>query len=333
MTRSTTTRIAIALACALAGRAQTSAPATVYRFVQDWQAFVPQKASEAASDYRAAICPDGSAYISDGEDRVINVDYHGQILFDQRNLPDIRSVLAMTCDAGSRLAAITARPRLINVIQPMSGALVRTSSYALESALTPRRMVAAGMGYIVLGADPAGTKPLRLLGQTGNEEIAFGPRPLDDSGSALRAMARGSIAWDARRQHLVFAPESPYHLYSFSPAGQLLREADVGGATFQSTITDWATGMPLPGDAVQNLALLPSGEVAVEVIRTRPSNSGTLERTQTVELLDAAFQVVARIGNPPGELQGADDQGNLYFTRSVVGAGVYETRLHIEPQP
>ena len=319
----------IVLACALAAPAQNTAS----RLVQDWQAFIGQSASSAVSDYQAAICPDGSTYVSDGADRVVEVDGHGQTLFDQHNLPDIKSVAAIACDANSRLVVVTARPRLINVVQPMNGALVRTSSYSLESPVTPHRMVAAGMGYIMLGLAPGGRAPLHLLGQTGNEQIAFGPKPEHASDAALRAIANGSIVWDSLRQKLTLAPESPYYVYSFSADGHLLREADVGGPEFRPTITDWATGMKLPGDRVTGIALLPSGGRAAEVIRIRPTDSGTWRHDATVELLDLNLNVTARIDDPPGDLQGADDRGTLYFTRVMPEVGVYLTRAHLEPQP
>ena len=301
--------------------------------MQDWQAFIGQRAWSAVSDYQAAVCPDGSTYVSDGADRVVEVDGHGQTLFDQHNLSDIRSVAAIACDASSRLVVVTTRPRLINVVQPMNGALVRTSSYALESAVTPHRMVAAGMGYIVLGLASGGSAPLHLLGQTGNEQMAFGPKPGNASDAALRAITNGSIVWDSHRQRLTLVPESPYRVSSFSADGHILRDADVGGPEFQPTITDWATGMKLPGDRVTGIALLPSGGFATEVIRTHPTDSGTWRHDATVELLDVNLNVTARIDEPPGDLQGADDRGNLYFTRIVPEVGVYLTRMHIEPPP
>ena len=316
------------LAC-LAAPAQNSAS----RLVQDWQAFIGQRASSAVSEYRAAVCPDGSTYVSDGAARVIEVDAHGQTLFDQHNLPDITSVSAIACDAMSRLVVVTARPRLINVVQAMNGALVRTSSYALESPITPHRIVAAGMGYILLGVTPEGGAPLHLLGQTGSEQLAFGPKLEHATDAMLRAIANGSIVWDGRRQRLMLAPEVPYVVYSFSADGRLLRAADVGGPEFQPTITDWATGMKLPGDLVAGIALLPSGGFATEVIRTHQTESGTWRHDATVELLDVSFSVMARMATPPGELQGADDRGNLYFTRVAPEAGVYLTRAHFEPQP
>jgi len=324
-----TTRMVVILAGTLAASAQNTAS----RLVQDWQAFIGQTASSAVSEYRAAVCPDGSTYVSDGADRVVEVDAHGQTLFDQHNLPDIRSVAAIACDASSRLVVVTARPRLINVVQPMNGALVRTSSYSLESPVTPRRIVAAGLGYIMLGLAPGESAPLHLLGQTGNEQIGFGPKPEHATDAALRAIADGSIAWDARRQRLTLAPESPYYIYSFSADGHMLREADVGGPEFQPTITDWATGMKLPGDRVTGIALLTSGAFATEVIRSRPTDSGTWRHVATIELLDVNLSITSRIDDPPGDLQGADDRGDLYFTRVVVDAGVYLTRMHIEPQP
>ena len=329
MTRSLKGCSLVVLACVLAAQAQNTAT----RLVQDWQAFIGQGASSAVSEYQAAVCPDGSTYASDGADRVVEVDAHGQTLFDQRNLPDIKSVAAIACDAGSRLVVVTARPRLINVVQPMNGALVRTSSYSLESPVTPRRIVAAGMGYVILGMASGGSAPLHLLSQTGAEQIAFGPKPEQATDAILRAIANGSIVWDARRQRLTLAPESPYYLYSFSADGHLLRGAAVGGPEFQPTITDWATGMKLPGDRVTGIALLPSGGFATEVVRTRPTDSGTWRHDATVELLDVNFRVTARIDDPPGDLQGADDRGNLYFTRVAPEAGAYVTRSHLEPQP
>jgi len=319
----------VVLANALVAPAQE----TANRLMQDWQAFIGQRASSAVSDYQAAVCPDGSTYVSDGADRVAEVDGHGQTLFDQHNLPDIKSVAAIACDASSRLVVVTTRPRSINVVQPMNGALVRTSSYSLESPVTPHRIVAAGMGYIMLGLSPGGGAPLHLLGQTGTEQIAFGPKPEPSSDAALRAIENGSIIWDSRRQRLILAPESPYCVYSFSADGHMLRQADVGGPEFQPTITDWATGMKLPGDRVTGIALLPSGGFATEVIRTRPTDSGTWRHDASVELLDVNLNVTARIDEPPGDLQGADDRGTLYFTRVVPEVGVYLTRMHLEPQP
>jgi len=125
---------------------------------QDWEVFLGERDSAAHHVFRVAVCPDGSAYVSDGLGRLMRVDSNGRKTNDQRGIAPLVTTIALACDVKGRAVAGTSRSAGLTVLEPASD-----NSFMVKSTSKSKPLLV-----------PFEILPLPSDAESGGEDVVLG---------------------------------------------------------------------------------------------------------------------------------------------------------------
>ena len=310
-----------------------------YQLTQDWKAYLGPRDAAVDHTFRAAVCKDGSVYVSDGLGRLIRVDPTGRKVNDQAGISQIAHTLGLGCDGVGRAIAGTTAPGSLVVLEPLaSGAEFSIVSQVRTKGVTPFEVLSlpAEQGYLVLGLGPGQKQPMHVISSDGQYRLGIGSFPQQASGSlSVRAGVNGTILWDSSRQHILYLPENPYKLSEFTSGGQVVAEHLGADPVFHPIAANETSGLLLPNDRVVGAALLAGGDLLVEVVKHAPIDPTTVSSSAYLQVVDANLNPRG-LQTPTddfGHLYGSDQNGNVYFTIISPTDGMNVVKAHAVRTP
>lgn len=313
--------------------AQASQTNASYRLAQDWKASLGPR-GEGSYIFRVAVCADGSAFLSDGRGRLIRINSQGEKTNDQSGIVQLTTTVSLACDSNGRAVAGTTATAALTVVESRPD-----KGFAIVARIKPQPLVAPfeilplskDQGYIVLGIGNNSKEPVHKLSVTGQVEANFGDvtaQPTEHL--SIRAAVNGTLLWDDVHQSVLYLPENTYTLSEFTPGGDKLGQGNRAEAGFRTVQLDPGTGRALPNDRIVRAAMLPSGNILVQVVKHDPIGPSTVSSSTYLEVVDTALSRKAQvIGDAPGHLWGSDSKGGIYFTSISTADGLNVIKAHL----
>jgi hypothetical protein len=184
-------------------------------------------------------------------------------------------------------------------------------------------------GYLILAVN--GTSGLvQRVSIDGKLIASYSAGPTSTPWSVDKA-ANGTLALDQSSDQVLYVPENPYVFMKYDPVQGPLAPVPRDDREFQaSTPNGPVAGMSAPGDRIMRTAFLPSGDVVVQVVARRAvlssvAQSNVLQYNSYLELFDHSLKRRAT-GISVGQLQGATQDGALYFNGITMQGGIHIVR-------
>jgi hypothetical protein len=266
---------------------------------REWTRFLGSR--DPGGVYRAAACPDGRVYITNGLGRIVELDGRGVIIANRAGIREFSSVTALACDERARV--YSAGERELAVFEPAAAADFRLVSRE-KAPVSISGMAPASDGTLyALGQGTPASLPLHALSPDGTLLYSFG-QPRNEF-IVPRRPPRGSLIWDGWNRRLLFLPGDEFAIEVYEAGGRLARIERP--RLFDGRVT------------TRGAALLPEGDLAVQL------TDGSLI------VFGPAFDPVGEKLLPPrGTLIGASRDGALYFL-DTGASGVRVTKARLEP--
>jgi hypothetical protein len=293
-----------------------------FRVVQIWQADLG--GTEGGRSYRLAVCPDGTAFLTDGNGRLTTIDARGTVLREEVHEPLV-AARATSCDAESFLAV--RRDRLVRISR---GSGARVSEAYLP--ISPAGIAVGGGGTIWVLGGSRETGPNAVVHRVAaSGAILSSLTGLPDGRTSTRLLG-GSLVWQPKQQRLLVVPKAAYEFHVFSATGGHVtitrhHDPDFRGAEDSPLAAPQAS---LP-DRIERALSLPDDRVLVQVRKfRRVGDGGEVYRDPThLDVFGPTLDLIGRVDiRRIGVPQGVDGEGNVYFTAATTdGLRVVKGRL------
>lgn len=118
------------------------------------------------------------------------------------------------------------------------------------------------------------------------------PPSLPNRDAAHFTALTGSMLWDAGSSELLMIPANPYEVRHYRTDGSLTR-AQISSTGLSPITIDPEHQAPLPSDRALSATMLPSGALAVAILKQTLTTSGEYRQQAHLELLDSEGKVLA----------------------------------------
>lgn len=305
-----------------------------WTLVKDWQVSLGS-VPEGHPFYRAAICADGTNYLSDALGRVVELDVNGKVVSDVQ-FPELNA-LAVSCDDESHLIAAPAGEiRTIGLGSDGSLKVIRSTPMPdprAAWAIAP----AGSYGFFVLGLGLEKTTAFVHLVDKQGVVVTRREAAASGTPAAISAALNGSLAWDRVSQQVLYIPSNPYVFTRYHPARGLVGSTPRNDPNFHVPRSGGiAAGVDSRGDRVVRAAYLPNGDVLVQVLKegvvfNSQVRQNVVHGSGYMELFDHDLNLKATGISVRGFglFSGAAQDGSLYFNFSSTPDGGRVVKAHL----
>jgi hypothetical protein len=270
--------------------------------------------------YRVAVCPAGTAYLTDAKGRLVSFDERGAVSADTSSA-DWEGVVALACDAERLYAA--APGRLIVARNRPNPVQRATRTFPLNVRVVA--MASTSAGLVAVGTQDEPPAILHSLSFDGEVTESYGDVGPGVEPAPSSALTTASVIVDSRKGRVIFVPSSRYEFHTYVKSRRTGIRQRTGANFLERKIGPQGPGA---GDSVFRAIQLSDGRFVTQIYKRWETRPHVWKTRSYVEVLGPDFELIASDLKPPGLLQGSDATGNLYFSAiNPSGAKLVVARL------
>ena len=290
---------------------------------------VPVTTPHERGFYRTACCPSGIVVLTHSAGDVTVIAGSGAVLYQASGVEAFRNVTASTCDAADQLwvagAGVVRRFAIGASGEPRFQQSIWVSGGANALLVTRERLYLLGLARV-----EGKHVFLRAFRLPDGEQCGILPvhdepgQEFADLGSVgVQLILNGGLF--AYQDDVVYMRGNPFEFRRYTPEGRLVSVKRPSLSWFENKSPQTLRSMPprwwsLAADWARKVVALPDGRVLVQVLLS-PGPARALRSESYLVLFDSDLEVQAEKISVPnwGLLEGADREGNLWFSRLGVG--------------
>ncbi len=275
----------------------TALPGNDRELARVWRAAVAMPDAGVVR-YAAAVCQDGTVFVSDGQGALALLDERGNVAVAARRVRGAIGAQAIACDSAGALLAVCARTSEVVRIEAFgAGFRERTVSSLSPPILALRAVGGAGGSMFVLGPGGGDGRGLHVVDASGRVRPVGAATPAGSAAPELAGDELASVLWDAGTGQFLLVTQVPIQVYRYGEDGGL--------AAVVSAPSNLFAGY---GNLVEMAAVLPGGLLAFDLEDT------TRAAPRWMVVTDRKLALRGVYGMQGGErLVGADGLGDLFF--------------------